>query len=148
MSDRVPHVRVLHRDECLQLLARKRVGRIAFSHRDRVDIEPLHYVLDGEWIYLRTSAGSKVATIVHNQWVAFEVDEEEETFRWRSVVVHGSIHMVTADLSGVETHEHAIEAMRRIIPEAMTRTDPVPFRDVILRIHLDEVTGREAEPVG
>lgn len=148
MSHRVPHIRDLNRDECLELLERNSVGRIAFSHRDRVDIEPLHYVLDGEWIYLRTSAGSKVATIVHNQWIAFEIDEVEELFRWRSVVVHGSIHLVTADASGVETHEHAIEAMRQIIPEALTETDPVPFRDVILRIHLDEVTGREAEPIG
>lgn len=148
MSDRVPHVRELNRDECLELLARNSVGRVAYSHRDRVDIEPLHYVLDGEWIYLRTSAGSKVAAMAHNRWVAFEIDEVEELFRWRSVVVHGSIHMVTADASGVETHEHAIEAMRQIIPESLTETDPVPFRDVILRIHLDEVTGREAEPVG
>ena len=148
MSNRVPYVRELNRDECLELLARNKVGRIAFSLRDRVDIEPLHYVLDGEWIYLRTSAGSKVATIAHNRWIAFEIDEVEELFRWRSVVVHGSIHLVTADSSGVETHEHAIEAMRQVIPETLTDADPVPFRDVILRIHLDEVTGREAEPVG
>lgn len=81
-------------------------------------------------------------------WVAFEVDEVEGLFRWRSVVVHGSAHAVSADVSGVETHEHAIDAMRQIMPKAMTGSDPVPFRDVILRIHLDEVTGREAEPVG
>lgn len=148
MSSRVPYVRDLDRDECLGILARNTVGRIAYSHRDRVDIEPLHYVLNAEWIYVRTSAGTKVTTVTHNQWVAFEVDEVEDLFNWRSVVVHGSILMVTADVSGVETHEHAIEAMRQIIPEALTGTDPVPFRDVILRIHLDEVTGREAEPVG
>lgn len=148
MTDRVPFLRELDRDECQSILERNHVGRIAYAHRDQVDIEPIHYVLDGEWVYVRTSAGSKVATVAHNQWVAFEVDEVDELFRWRSVVVHGSIHTVSADLSGVETHRHAIDAMRQIIPEALTDSDPVPFRDVILRIHLDEVTGRESEPVG
>lgn len=148
MTDRVPYVRELDREECLEILRRTKVGRIAFSLRDRVDIEPVHYVLDDEWIYIRTTAGSKVAVVAHNKWVAFEVDEVKALFDWRSVVVHGSIHTVTADVSGVETHEHAIEALRQIIPEALTETDPVPFRNIILRIHLDEVTGREAEPVG
>jgi len=148
MSDRVPYFRELARDECLEILKRNRVGRIAYSHRDRVEIEPIHYVLDGEWLYLRTSSGSKVSMLQHNPWVAFEVDEFEELFRWRSVVAHGSVQSVSADVSGVEAHEQAIVAMRRIIPEAMTGGDPVPFRGVILRVHLDEVIGREAEPVG
>ena len=148
MSDRVPYIRKLERSECLEILARNKVGRVAFSVHDRVDIEPIHYVLDGDWLYLRTSPGSKVATVAHNRWVAFEVDEFEELFRWRSVVVHGGIYPVSADLSGVETHEHAIDALRQLIPDSLTADDPVPFRNVVLRIHLDEVTGREAEPVG
>lgn len=148
MSDRVPYVRELEDEESIEILKRNRVGRVAFSHRDRVDIEPIHYVLDGEWIYVRTSRGSKLAILQKNPWVAFEVDEVQEMFSWRSVVVHGRVELVSADLSGVETHEHAIEALRQLSPAALTEEDPVAFRNVILRIHLSEVTGREAEPVG
>jgi nitroimidazol reductase NimA-like FMN-containing flavoprotein (pyridoxamine 5'-phosphate oxidase superfamily) len=148
MSDRVPYTRQLDRAECLEILARNKVGRVAYSLKDRVDIEPIHYVLDGDWLYMRTSPGSKVATVAHNRWVAFEVDEFEELFRWRSVVVHGGIYPISADLSGVETHEHAIDSLRKLIPDSLTADDPVPFRNVVLRIHLNEVTGREAEPVG
>lgn len=54
---------------------RNRVGRLAFSFRDRVDIEPLHYVFRGGWLYGRPSPGSKLQTLRHNPWVAFEVDE-------------------------------------------------------------------------
>ncbi len=147
MNDRVPHFRELERDECLEILKRNTLGRIAYRHRERVEIEPTNYVLDGDWIYLRTSRGSKVAALEHSPWVAFEVDEFEALFQWRSVVVHGSVQQVSADVSGVETHEHAIMAMRIIIPETMSPADPVPFRDVILRVHLGEVAGREAEPV-
>lgn len=148
MSDRVPYVRELEREECGEILRRNRVGRVAFSHRDRVDIEPIHYVLDGEWLYLRTSKGSKLSVLQRNPYVAFEVDEFEEMFRWRSVVVHGKVEVVSADTSGVETHEHAIGALRSLIPGTDSEDDPVSFRNVVLRIHLSEVSGREAEPVG
>ena len=148
MSDRVPYVRELERAECVEILERNRVGRVAFSHRDRVDIEPIHYVLESDWLYLRTSKGSKLAVLQKNPWVAFEVDEFEQLFSWRSVVVHGKVEFVSADSSGVETHEHAIEALRGLIPGTLSEDDPVSFRNVVLRIHLTEVTGREAEPVG
>ena len=66
--------------ECLALLARNQVGRLAFTFHDRVDIQPLHYVYEAGWIYGRTSQGTKLATLAHHQWVAFEVDEVEGLF--------------------------------------------------------------------
>jgi uncharacterized protein len=148
MTDRVPYIRELHREECVEILERNRVGRIAYSHGDRVNIEPLHYVLDEEWLLVRTSKGSKVASLPHNPWVAFEVDEVEEMFRWRSVVVHGVVQTMSAEVNGQEQFDKAVEALRRLIPGALTEDDPVAFRDVVLRVHLSEISGREAEPIG
>ncbi|MEY2457594.1 MAG: hypothetical protein QOK06_2706, partial [Acidimicrobiaceae bacterium] len=41
-----PIIRALRGDESQALLARNRVGRIAYSFHDRVDIEPVHYVYE------------------------------------------------------------------------------------------------------
>jgi uncharacterized protein len=49
-----PSFRVLNRDECEAILGRNTLGRIAFSFHDRVDIEPIHFVHRGEWLYART----------------------------------------------------------------------------------------------
>ena len=84
-----PVIRALKSDEAQALLARNSVGRIAFSHRDRVDIEPIHYVYAAPWIYGRTSQGAKLLTLAHNQWCAFETDEVHGMFDWESVVVKG-----------------------------------------------------------
>ena len=148
MTDRVPYIRELHREECVEILARNRVGRIAYSLHDRVDIEPIHYVLDNDFLYLRTAQGSKVAHLKHNPWVAFEVDEVDALFRWRSVVVRGTVQIVSDEVSDEESLTHAVEVLRRLIPEAFTEDDPVGYRDVILRVSLTEVTGRDAEPIG
>ena len=53
-----PTVRALRGDEAQALLVRNRVGRIAFSQQDRVDVEPIHYVYDAPWIFGRTSTGA------------------------------------------------------------------------------------------
>ena len=79
-----PTFRELPRDECDALLARNHVGRVAFSFHDRVDLEPVHYVYAEGWIHGRTAPGAKVAVLRHHPWVAFEVDEVEGLFRWRS----------------------------------------------------------------
>lgn len=136
----------LKRDEIDALLTRNNVGRIAYAFHDRVDIEPINYVYADGWIYGRTSHGSKLATIEHHRWVAFEVDESRGIFDWRSVVVRGAVNFLTPDSAPAEAHsfEHGLSLLRELLPGTLQANDPVPFRQVVFRIHLDEVTGRQA----
>ena len=139
-----PTFRELDRAECDLVLARNAVGRIAFSLHDRVDIEPIHYVYADGWIYCRTSAGTKLATIAHNRWIAFEVDEVQSAFDWRSVVVHGSVSVIAPDVPAGRHGPRALELLRGLIPQTLDAGDPVPFRDVLLGVHVDTVRGRAA----
>ncbi len=136
--------RTLERGEIDALLARHNVGRIAFTFRDRVDVEPINYVYHGGWIYLRTGPGSKLTTLARHPWVAFEVDEVDGPFDWRSAVVHSTVYELTP--GGTETqardYDDAVELLRGLVPETFTEDDPVPHRNVILRMHVDEVIGR------
>lgn len=128
------------------MLRRNSYGRIAFSQHDRVDVEPIHYVLQGDWLYLRTGEGTKLSTLKHNPWVAFEVDEVTAPFDWTSVVVKGTVYFLSSDAEGAnrEDYQRALRALRKLIPETMTPQDPTPSRNVILRISLNEVHGRAA----
>ena len=143
-----PVVRDLAPDECAALLARLHVGRLAFALRDRVDIEPVHYVYEDGWIYGRTSRGAKLATLRRNPWVAFEVDEVHALFDWRSVVVKGSFHLLEEDAPPREhvARARALERLRALVPGTLEPGDPTPWRDVVFRIAVNEVTGREARP--
>lgn len=144
-------IRALARAECEQILARNHVGRIAYARGNHVEIEPLHYVHADGWLYGRTSYGAKLDTTGTTWWpVAFEVDEVEALFRWRSVVVHGGFYTVEDD--GTELHRQewrrGVELLRSLLPETFTADDPVAFRTVIFRMAVQEVTGREAVPGG
>lgn len=148
-SDRgTPHFRALDRAEIDAVLRRNRVGRIAYTLHDRVDVQPIHYAYDGEWIYGRTSPGQKLTTIAHNRWVAFEVDEVAGTFDWRSVVTHGAFYVMDPDgpPRDREAWTHALELLRTLLPETMADADPAAFRTTLFRIRVDEVTGRAATP--
>lgn len=138
--------RDLQRDEIEEIISRNNVGRIAFAFHDRVDIQPIHYVYERGWLYGRTSEGEKMATLQHNQWVAFEIDEIKDTFDWRSVVIHGSfwrIHPLGSP-HAEEVWAKAAELVSRIVPGALSEKDPVAFRQILFRVAVSDLRGREA----
>jgi len=136
----------LDRETAEAILRRNHVGRLAFTFRDRVDIEPIHYIYAHEWLYGRTSAGTKLTTLHHHPWVAFEVDEIESAVEWRSVVIHGTVYFLSPEGSDREreAYETAVEQLRSLYPDALTAKDAVPHRNVLFRIHVDDVVGRRS----
>lgn len=137
--------RELSRQECLALLATHDSGRLAFTFNDRVDIEPLNYILvDGDLVF-RTTPGSKVDVLQNHPWVAFEVDQIEGRVMWTSVVSHGTIYAMDRAGSSQERREYevAVERLRAIAP-TRRRDDPGERHEVLLRLRVQCVTGREA----
>ena len=147
-----PRFRILTQEECAAILARNCVGRVAFVRGSRVEIVPIHYVFASGVVRGRTARGTRLDETresFHDTWpVAFEVDEVSDLFAWRSVVVHGNLH--GAAVGDAEWHrdaaawEAAARSLRRLVPAAFTPDDPVAFRDIVLRIDVTEITGREA----
>ena len=141
-----PTIRQLARHEADAILERNHVGRVAFTFHDRVDIEPINYVFADNWLYGRTSHGAKLGVLAHHQWVAFEVDEVAGLFEWRSIVIKGTFEIIPADLTTehAPVYTRALELLRRLAPDAWQEHDRVAFRNVLFRIHVDEVNGRES----
>ena len=127
--------------ECRALLARNHVGRMAFSFHDRVDIQPLSYAYEGDWIACRTQPGNKIWTLERSPWVAFEVDEVRGPYDWQSVVVRGTVYRL--DEPSAE-RDATIAALRTAVPDAFTDEDPAPHRVLVFRIYVRELSGRVA----
>lgn len=148
-ADQSPVFRPLDDAEREALLARNTVGRLAFADGPRVDIVPLGYRADGAWLFGRTAPGSKLRALAHRPWVAFEVDEVDGPFDWRSVVVHGSFHLL--DPEGSERDRTLVERATQALGLADVpgdAADPAPFRTVLFAIHVDESSGRSAATRG
>jgi nitroimidazol reductase NimA-like FMN-containing flavoprotein (pyridoxamine 5'-phosphate oxidase superfamily) len=148
MSSSAPVFRDLGFDEIEAMLKANSYGRLAFTFRERVDIEPIHYVYDNGWLVCRTGLGTKLTQLAHHPWVAFEIDEVHALFEWRSVVVKGTVYFPEPDGSATndETWQSSVAALRRLVPTALMPDDPTPGRNVVFRIHIDEMHGRAAGP--
>jgi nitroimidazol reductase NimA-like FMN-containing flavoprotein (pyridoxamine 5'-phosphate oxidase superfamily) len=87
---------ILGREECLDLLARPAVGRIALSVGALPVVFPVNFALfDGD-ILIRTAAGAKLRAAATNAVVAFEVDQVDPVDHagW-SVMVQGVASEIT-----------------------------------------------------
>jgi hypothetical protein len=121
-----PVFTVLTHAECETLLASQHVGRMAFTFRDRVNIEPIHYVYRDGWIWGRTQYGTKVEMLAHHPWVAFPDPD-------------GSVQ-------DQERFARGVEAFRTLVPEAFAVGDPTPSRELVFMIPAAEIEGRAARP--
>ena len=128
------------------LLAKHHVGALALAFHDRVALTLVNYVYADRWIYARLEDGPDLTMLKHHQWVALEVNEIEGIYDWRSVTVNGSVRLLRNEqgsAAGGEFHT-ALEQLRSVDPAAFTRDDPMPERVQLIRIHVDEMAGREA----
>jgi nitroimidazol reductase NimA-like FMN-containing flavoprotein (pyridoxamine 5'-phosphate oxidase superfamily) len=142
-----PVFSILSEPECKALLSRNHIGRLAFTNANRIDIEPVSYVADGAWLFMRSAAGAKLESLAHSPYVAFEVDEVKSPLDWQSVVVRGTIYWMSDAARHIDDFmlDRAINALRSIQPHAFSDDDPTPFRRTIYGLHIDLMSGRKSE---
>lgn len=126
----------LSRAECLDLLTRSHLGRLAFV--DRVGlfpiIVPVNYLVHDGSVVFRTGTGAKLAAAVRGADVAFEVDQADDLERtgW-SVLVRGTAEEI------VDPDELAELEHRHLQPQA-----PGDKRHYV-RVDIDLVSGRRID---
>jgi uncharacterized protein len=88
----------LDRAECLELLAAKSVGRIAYVGDTGPRILPVNYILADDCVIFRTVPDGEISRHALNSSCAFEIDEIEEFFQsgW-SVVTVGRLELATEE---------------------------------------------------
>lgn len=139
--------RELSRGEIDEFLRNQRIARLG-CHADGVTyVVPLIYAYDedGGAVVAVTTEGRKTAMLRANPRVCVEIDEYDVDGKgsWRSVIAHGTYEELAGDAI-----EPALGLMRERFARAAGRAaEPRPIGSgvVVLRIALDEVSGRTVE---
>lgn len=123
---------VLSAVQCSDLLARRNLGRIAFSAGENQEILPVNYVADGSVIVFRTAEGTKLQHVAMRR-VAFEIDDWDPMagVGW-SVVVKGVAQEIT---KGIDPFASALRKLH-VVPLAPGK------REHWVAIYPSEVSGR------
>ena len=84
-------IRELSRKECLGVLARARLARLACAHENQPYVVPLYLAYDDAsgFLYGFTTPGQKVEWMRANPLVCVEVDEVTAYDQWMSVIALG-----------------------------------------------------------
>ncbi|WP_309710741.1 pyridoxamine 5'-phosphate oxidase family protein [Pseudolysinimonas sp.] len=127
-------VRTIGDDACWELLRSESLGRLAVVAEDGVDIFPVNYLVNRGTILFRSAPGTKLADIVHNPIVAFEVDGIDDRHRW-SVVVRGVARRLDAD--------DEIESSGVLGLETLTVTTKFNYVQITPRVITGRLLGRE-----
>lgn len=126
------HLKDMPRDECIEFLASRQVGRIGFVDPDGPVVLPVNYVLRDEHVLIATSPTNSLAGHAVGRPVAFEVDEIDEFNEtgW-SVLVRGVASLATSE-------------------ELFDAQQPTPWvdgnRSMVLRISPSQISGRYLFP--
>ena len=133
---------LLDETECLLLLGRTNLGRLAAVVDGRPVVFPVNFRRDGKSVVFRTDEGTKLDAAVQNAPVAFEVDEVDPQYRsgW-SVVVSGRAAGIVdseelEEAQHLSLHPWAVGVKSRyvrITPEQITGRRIVRLADAVYR---------------
>ena len=147
-------IRELTRHECLELMTRSRLGRLACAHETQPYIVPIYFAYDNDYLYSFSTVGQKIEWMQANPNVCVEVDEVVSPQQWISVVVLGHYE----ELSNVpEWHDAREFARRKLLQRSAIWWEPGyaktilrdaerPLAPLFYRIHIVQITGRRATP--
>jgi uncharacterized protein len=142
----------LTRPECEALLTRSSLGRLACSRAGQPYIVPISFSFDPEacYLYSFSTLGQKIQWMRLNPRVCVEVEEIVDRYHWTTVLVIGRYEEIgDAELSAAARQRAQLLFQQRDswwLPGA----GKVAGREehgnpVVFRIHIDKISGRQAD---
>ncbi len=104
-----PELEEIREAECLEILGRHSLGRMAIVVDGQPQIFPVNYAMSGRIVALRTGAGSKLSYAPTSK-VCFEIDEYDSSGGGWSVMVQGIAVDATEAFDDVSWAARAVEA--------------------------------------
>jgi len=137
-------------NECIDLISRARIGRLACSSGDQPYVVPVYYSYADGHAYSFTMPGQKLDWMRRNPRVCLQVDEATDS-GWRSVVATGRFEELPDRIGHKRERDRAWQLLSQhanwwepgaLRPEPQALADHAPH--VFYRVLLDEVSGRAA----
>ncbi len=141
--------------ECQEALAHARVGRLACARDNHPYIVPMHYAVDGDYLYLYgfTTVGQKVEWMRSNPLVCFEIDDVVNHNHWMSVIVFGQYEELPDKPEFESARKRAYAQIQKRVmwwePAYISqdhRDQPNSLIPLFFRIKVEKMTGHRANP--
>lgn len=130
-------------ERCQAILTESMVAHMAVISDDEPYVSPISYVVVGDALCLRTGAGRRVDAIRESPRVCVEAAEfDSSTGYWESVIVWGDAEFVEDDSEAEEIVMALLQKYRNAFDSPLNPGSPFPEAGIVLRIPIDEMSGR------
>lgn len=144
-------VREMTHNECTEVLAASRLGRLACVNDDQPYIIPIHYAFKADFLYSFSMPGQKIDWMRSNPKICVQVDIFTEPLAWKSVIIYGLYEELPDRIGWKQDREHAwslLEKHANWWEPGSLKPAPLPAADsyshVFYRIEIKQMTGRQA----
>lgn len=147
-------IRELTEAECLAVIGRSELGRLACVRRDQPYVVPIHFSFDPDrkCLYGFSSVGQKIKWMRENPRVCVEVDEITDKDHWTTVLIFGGYEELGESPDDKAAKQRAQELFKARpewwFPAAARTASHEPHAIVVYRIRIDRLTGRRAARSG
>jgi uncharacterized protein len=142
----------ISKEECVQLLKRTFVGRLACCLNDEPYVVPVCFAYDSNSVYVFSTVGKKIEWMRQNPKVCFQADEYGSRSSWTSVVINGNYLELREPLYAAEK-ERAKERLSQntqwwAMPMAERReqAEDLSIEPVFFLIKITSISGLRAIP--
>jgi nitroimidazol reductase NimA-like FMN-containing flavoprotein (pyridoxamine 5'-phosphate oxidase superfamily) len=139
--------------ECVEMLTRLKLGRLACSRDDQPYVVPIYFAYHERYLYSFATRGQKIDWMRTNPRVCVEADEIINCEDWMSVIAQGRYEELPDTLECKPEREMAYDLLQQeamwwepayVSPAQLDTADELT--PIFYRIHIDHVTGRHARP--
>jgi uncharacterized protein len=142
----------ISQEECMELLERVSIGRLACSLDDQPYLVPVAFSYEPDSIYIFSTFGKKIEWMRQNPKVCLQADEIGNGSNWTSVVVTGT-YLELSETQYPAQREHAMEQLaqyaewwRTPLAQRREHTSDLAIKPVFFRIDIKSMSGLRGMP--
>ncbi|RWP16325.1 pyridoxamine 5'-phosphate oxidase family protein [Mesorhizobium sp.] len=142
-------VQTLSIPECMALLAKNRLARLACAKDGQPYLVPIYYAYADRHLYAFSMPGKKIDWMRGNPLVSVQIDEQGKGRGWKSVVIDGRYEELPDRVGQKVERDHAWRILSRhanwwepgaLKPATLPVSDHSPH--VFFRIAVEQLSGR------
>ena len=136
--------------ECTAFLTRATVARLGCALDNQPYVVPIHFTMDGAYVYVFSTSGQKVKWMRANPKVCVQTDEIKSESEWVSVIVNGEYQELPEPQYSAE-RQHAISLLAKryhwwlnALGERQMRVGDRSIEPLFFRIRIESMSGLRA----
>ncbi|MCT9000155.1 pyridoxamine 5'-phosphate oxidase family protein [Chelativorans intermedius] len=153
MEDAQISIFTLSQEECKDVLAKNRIGRLACARDNRPYVVPIHYAYSDGCLYAFSLPGRKIDWMRANPRACVLVEEAGKGRQWRTVLAEGRYEELPDRIGHKRQRDHAWSLLskhadwwepggRKPVNPPLTAYQP----ELFFRIVIETMSGRRATP--